>query len=229
LKSRANFVPEKTDGNLDLHQGENLGRGLIFAQMKANLTTKTAQHFARFAKPVLSSSRQVGRKTKTVMKKISAQFIPFIALGCGALLYFVAGCSHAPDAPPKEVTVQADDKMRYDFTAFEVSPGQKVAVTFKNIGTTPKYSMGHNFVLLDRTINTGNIQSAFLDKASTEASHDYVPPGAKEVLAHSKLLGPGESEVVTFNAPYIPGEYLYVCSFPGHYSQGTKGVMTVKQ
>lgn len=163
------------------------------------------------------------------MKKITTtQLIPVIALGFSALLYFAAGCSRAPEAPPKEVTVQADDKMRYDVTAFDVSPGQKVSVTIKNVGTTPKFSMGHNFVLLDRIINTGNVQSAFLDKASTEASHDYVPPGAKEVLAHSKLLGPGESEVVTFNAPYVPGEYLYVCSFPGHYSQGTKGFMTVK-
>lgn len=196
--------------------------------MKAKLTTKTAQHFARLAEPVVANSRQVARKTKTTMKKTFAQLIPVIALACGALLYFVTGCSRAPEAPPKEVTIQADDKMRYDMTAFDASPGQKISVTIKNIGTTPKFSMGHNFVLLDRTINTGNVQSAFLDKASTEASHDYVPPGAKEVLAHSKLLGPGESEVVTFNAPYIPGEYLYLCSFPGHYSQGTKGFMTVK-
>jgi azurin len=196
--------------------------------MKAKLTTKLVQHFARLAKSVVGNLRQVGHKPKTVMKKTSAQFIPFVALGCSALLYFVAGCSHAPEAPPKEVTVQADDKMRYDFTAFDASPGQKISVTIKNIGTTPKFSMGHNFVLLDRTINTGNIQSAFLDKASMEAAHDYVPPGDKNVLAHSKLLGPGESEVVTFNAPYIPGDYLYVCSFPGHYSQGTKGIMTVK-
>lgn len=196
--------------------------------MKAKLTTKIAQHFARLAEPAVGNSRQLARKTKTIMKRTSAQLIPAIALGCSALLYFVTGCSRAPEAPPKEVTVQADDKMRYDVTAFDVSPGQKVSVTIKNIGTTPKFSMGHNFVLLDRTIDTGNVQSAFLDKASTEASHDYVPPGAKEVLAHSKLLGPGESEVVTFNAPYIPGEYLYLCSFPGHYSQGTKGFMTVK-
>jgi azurin len=69
----------------------------------------------------------------------------------------------------------------------------------------------------------------FLDKASTEAAHDYVPTEAKQVLAHSKLLGPNESDLVTFNAPYVPGDYLYVCSFPGHYSQGTKGFMTVKQ
>jgi azurin len=228
LKSRPDFVPEKIDTKLDLHQGENFGGCLIFGQMKVKLTTKTAQHFARLAKPIVANSRQVARKTKTTMKKTSAQLIPVIALACGALLYFVTGCSRAPEAPPKEVTIQADDKMRYDMTAFDASPGQKISVTIKNIGTTPKYSMGHNFVLLDRTINTGNVQSAFLDKASMEASHDYVPPGAKEVLAHSKLLGPGESEVVTFNAPYIPGEYLYLCSFPGHYSQGTKGFMTVK-
>jgi len=117
--------------------------------------------------------------------------------------------------------------MRFDVTAFEVQRGQKVSVTIKNVGTTPKFSMGHNFVLLDRTINTGNVNT-FLDKASQEASHDYVPPDAKEVLAHSKLLGPGESETITFNAPPVPGEYLYLCSFPGHYSQGTKGFMTVK-
>ena len=196
--------------------------------MKAKLTTKIAQHFARLAEPVVGNSSQLARKPETIMKRTSAQLIPVIALGCSALLYFVTGCSRAPEAPPKEVTIQADDKMRYDVTAFDASPGQKISVTIKNIGTTPKFSMGHNFVMLDRIINTGNVQSAFLDKASTEASHDYVPPGAKEVLAHSKLLGPGESEVVTFNAPYIPGEYLYLCSFPGHYSQGTKGFMTVK-
>jgi len=40
---------------------------------------------------------------------------------------------------------------------------------------------------------------------------------------------PGMKNTVTFNAPYVPGDYLYLCSFPGHYSQGTKGFMTVKQ
>src|SRR3954454_6905480 len=90
-----------------------------------------------------------------------------LALGCSALLYSVTGCSHAPEAPPKEVTVQADDKMRFDVTAFEAKPGQKIAITLKNVGTTPKFSMGHNLVVLDKTINTGNVQS-FLDKGSAE-------------------------------------------------------------
>jgi azurin len=157
----------------------------------------------------------------------SNQSFLIIALGCGALLSTITACSRAPETPPKEVQIQADDKMRFDVTAFEANRGQKIKVTIKNIGTTPKFSMGHNFVLLDRTVNTGNV-TRFLDTASTEAAHDYVPPGSKEVLAHSKLLGPGETDTVTFTAPQVGGEYLYLCSFPGHYSQGTKGFMTVK-
>lgn len=162
------------------------------------------------------------------MRKSAWQPFLIFALGCSALLYSFTSCSRAPEAPPKEVTIQADDKMRFDVTAFEVKPGQKVSVTIKNVGTTPKLSMGHNFVMFDKTVNTGNV-TRFLDAASMEASHDYVPPGSKEVLAHSKLLGPNETDTVTFTAPQVPGEYLYLCSFPGHYSQGTKGFMTVKQ
>ena len=161
------------------------------------------------------------------MKQLFTKSFPIIALGCSALLYSGTGCSRAPEVPPKTVEIQADDKMRFDVTAFEAKPGQKISVTLKNVGTTPKFSMGHNFVLLDRGVNTENV-TKFLDAASTEAAHDYVPPGSKEVLAHTKLLGPNETETITFTAPFIPGEYLYICSFPGHYSQGTKGFMTVK-
>ena len=52
--------------------------------------------------------------------------------------------------------------------------------------------------------------------------------GRQEGSGAHKLLGPNETDTVTFNAPFVPGDYLYVCSFPGHYTQGTKGFMTVK-
>ena len=156
------------------------------------------------------------------------KFFVLVALGCSALLSSFTGCSRPPAAPPKEVQVQADDKMRFDMTAFEVRPGQRVSITLKNIGTTPKFSMGHNLVVLDRQINEQNIQAKFLDPASTEAAHDYVPPTDKNVLAHTRLLGPSETDTIMFTAPQVPGQYLYVCSFPGHYTQGTKGFMTVK-
>jgi azurin len=155
------------------------------------------------------------------------QSLLLMALGCGAILSTITGCYRAPEAPPKEVKIQADDKMRFDVTAFHAKPGQKITVVLTNIGTTPKFSMGHNFVMLAGTVNTGNV-TKFLEAASREAAHDYVPLGSKEVLAHTRLLGPGEIDTVTFTAPDVPGEYLYLCSFPGHYSQGTKGFMSVK-
>ena len=161
------------------------------------------------------------------MRTPRSQSVVLFALGCSALLIFIVGCSPAPATPPKVVEIQADDKMKFDVTTIDATRGQKISVTLKNVGTTPKLSMGHNFLLLDRSVNEQNV-TKFLDVASIEASHDYVPPTSKEVLAHTKLLGPGESDTVTFNAPQVPGQYLYLCSFPGHYSQGTKGFMTVK-
>ena len=71
------------------------------------------------------------------MRKTVIQVVAAIAVSCSALLWFFTGCSKAPETPPKEVTIQADDKMRYDVTAFDAAPGQKISVTIKNIGTTP--------------------------------------------------------------------------------------------
>ena len=70
---------------------------------------------------------------------------------------------------------------------------------------------------------TQNVQK-FLDAASTEASHDYVPPASKEVLAHTKLLGPGESDTVTFNAPFVPGRVSLSLLVPGSLHSGHEGL-----
>lgn len=160
------------------------------------------------------------------MRTSRSKFIFRIALGCSALLISVAGCSRAPEAPPKTVEITADDKMKFSISAFDVAPGQKVTVTLKNIGTSPKASMGHDFVVLKKNTNV----TAFLDAGSTQAAHEYIAPEMeKDIIAHTKLLGPNESDTVTFTAPYVPGDYDFICSFPGHATQGMKGIMTVKQ
>lgn len=154
--------------------------------------------------------------------------IPLFILGLGssALLLSIASCSHAPEAPPKEVKITANDKMKYDLTAFEVKPGQKVSVTLTNIGTSPKASMGHNFILLKPNTNV----QKFLDDGSMHAAQDYIAPEfAKDVIANTKLLGPGESDTITFTAPFVPGDFVFLCAFPGHYAAGMHGIMTVKQ
>ena len=43
----------------------------------------------------------------------------------------------------------------------------------------------------------------------------YVPD-LDEVLFHTVLLEPETMEAIYFTVPDEPGEYTYVCSFPGH-------------
>ena len=47
-----------------------------------------------------------------------------------------------------------------------------------------------------------------------------------DVIAATKLLGPAESETISFTAPE-PGDYEYVCTFPGHFAM-MRGIMNVK-
>lgn len=151
--------------------------------------------------------------------------LSLVGLGCSTLLLFATGCARAPQVPPKAVQIKADDKMKFDMTAFEVKPGQQVTVTLTNVGTSPKASMGHNFIVLKQNVNVPK----FLDEGSMHAAQDYIAPEfAKDVIAATKLLGPAESDTITFTAPFVPGDYVFLCAFPGHYASGMHGLMTVK-
>ena len=48
-----------------------------------------------------------------------------------------------------------------------------------------------------------------------------------DVIAFTKLLGPDESDTITFTAPKESGAYEYVCTFPGHFAM-MRGTMKVK-
>ena len=143
----------------------------------------------------------------------------FLACASGLL-----ACSHNV-APPMLIEITGDDFMKFNVTSFEVKPGQKVTVRLKNIGELPKEAMAHNWVLLAKEAQTAK----FIELGMTHPERDYTPFEQEfYVLARTKLLGPGESDSVTFTAPSVPGAYDYVCSFPEHYAGGMKGVMTVR-
>ncbi|MFI5306089.1 MAG: plastocyanin/azurin family copper-binding protein [Polyangiales bacterium] len=133
-----------------------------------------------------------------------------------------------PPAPPKPeavpvapVTAQPDaqgvvhltgsDLMRYSATRIELKAGDKLKLELKNAGALPKEVMGHDFVLL----KPGSDVTAFAAKAMGAKTTDYIPADAAEMLAHTKLLGPGESDTIEVTLPG-PGTYPYLCTFPGH-------------
>lgn len=113
-----------------------------------------------------------------------------------------------------KVTLQVNDGLSYSIRRIEVKAGQTVELTITHTGKMPKVAMGHNFVLLKQ----GTKMKAFANKAMAAQKTDYIPPSmASAIIAHTKLVGGGESDTITFAAP-PPGEYDYLCSFPGHYS-----------
>jgi azurin len=119
-----------------------------------------------------------------------------------------------PPAQPDDqgvVHVTGNDQMRFSTSRIEVKAGQKVKIELKNIGALPKEVMGHNLIVL----KPGSDVTAFATKGMNAKATDYVPPDAPETIAHTKLLGPGESQVIEFELPG-PGTYPFLCSFPGH-------------
>jgi azurin len=157
---------------------------------------------------------------------MSKSFLPIalialLVLGGATTTHFLKAAKE--EKADVTVAINGTDTMMYDKTVFEVKSGQKVKLVFKNIGKLPKAAMGHNVVILKKGVNV----VAFCSEAIKFAAKDYFPESKKgDVIATTKLLGPGESDTVLFTAP-SPGTYDYVCTFPGHFAL-MKGKMTVK-
>ena len=146
-------------------------------------------------------------------------------LAITAILFFCGSIYSAEKKVDFDVLIQisGNDLMRYSKNKFTVGAGQKVKLEFKNIGKLPKAAMGHNIVILKKGIDV----LGFCNEALKFPNEDYFPKTKKnEVIANTKLLGPGESDIVYFVAP-SKGDYDFVCSFPGHFAM-MKGKMTVE-
>jgi azurin len=126
----------------------------------------------------------------------------------------------------REVVISGNDAMQFDLKEFIVSPGENISLTFKNIGSMPKIAMGHNLVILKEGISALSFGQKVLASGGN-ATNPLPSSLLSDVLAHTKLLGPGESDTITFDVPSDQGEYDYVCTFPGHFAM-MRGKMIVK-
>src|SRR5690606_6496188 len=117
--------------------------------------------------------------------------------------------------------LKATDDMKFDKSEFTVNAGKEVTLTFTNAGLLPLETMGHNVVVLEKKADV----KAFATASAKAKETDYVSDlYITDIVAHTKLLGPGESETIKFTLKE-PGEYTYICTFPGHWIQ-MKGIIT---
>lgn len=169
--------------------------------------------------------------------RISCFIIPALAAlllsGCGksenpaatAAAPAASPAANAPAQKARAIEITANDSMKFDVLEIRAKPGEALSVTLTNMGTMPKFSMGHNWVLLAAGVKV----EVFANDASTAAKTDFVPAAYKDrILAATKLLGPKQSDTVVFNAPAQPGRYPFLCSFPGHLQVGMKGELIVE-
>ncbi|HNS42701.1 MAG TPA: plastocyanin/azurin family copper-binding protein [Taishania sp.] len=127
-------------------------------------------------------------------------------------------------AEPITLELNAGDDMKYDKTEFTVKAGQKVTLNFHHTGKMAKEAMGHNFVLLQEGVDV----AAFGQAAAGAAATGYIPESMKgDIIAHTDLIGGGESTTLEFTAPTTAGNYAFICSFPGHYGM-MKGIFIVE-
>jgi uncharacterized cupredoxin-like copper-binding protein len=99
--------------------------------------------------------------------------------------------------------------LEFDPPRLSVKNGKRVRLRYVNDGTLP-----HNIVLPRNADDIDELAVAAYQAGET----GYVPLNDKEkLIAWSTLASPGQTVEVIFVMP-PPGEYTYVCLFPGHSS-----------
>ena len=122
------------------------------------------------------------------------------------------------------ITIEATDELRFKFKGklladFTVKVAQPVELTVENQGLMP-----HN--LLITKPGTADIVSQKAIELGENGAAKHYNPGTDMVIQGTKLLMSNGKETIKFNAPASPGEYPFVCTFPGH-SFTMRGIMRV--
>ena len=113
------------------------------------------------------------------------------------------------------------EKMKYDTPELTVKAGKKIKLTFANPDLMP-----HNIVL----VNPGKLEAIATAAIALGAEGFNVGfiPKSSDIIWASKLIDHGKEQVIEFTAPTKPGDYPYVCTFPGHHLL-MRGVLHVKK
>ncbi len=152
--------------------------------------------------------------------------IAMLAFGCAKKETATAAASAAPaeKSGVRVIEITCNDSMKYNLTTIEVAVGEEITIKLTNVGTMPKQAMGHNLVVL----KAGSDANAYSMAAASASATDYIPASLNDqVIDHTKMLGPKESDSITLIFSEA-GEYPFICSFPAHFQVGMKGMITVK-
>jgi len=125
-----------------------------------------------------------------------------------------------------KVTVDSTDGMSYNTKEITIDKSCKTfTVELTHSGSMAKSVMGHNWVLA----STADMQAIATDGMAAGLDKNYLKEGDTRIIAHTKIIGAGETDSVTFDVSKLAAgtDYGFFCSFPGHISM-MKGTVVVK-
>jgi azurin/glucose/arabinose dehydrogenase len=111
--------------------------------------------------------------------------------------------------PDQTISIGTKPGLKFDQEKLEVKAGSRIKLVFNN-----NDDMLHNFVVVQpgTAVEVGNMAI----KLGLDGPNMHYIPKTEKVLYHTNLLQPETAESIYFTAPATPGEYTYVCTFPGH-------------
>ncbi|WP_461129525.1 PVC-type heme-binding CxxCH protein [Spirosoma aerophilum] len=139
-------------------------------------------------------------------------------------LYEVWGLTKSEPVDPNVEVIRMKtvrEEMRYDKKEFTVTAGKQIEIVLENPD-----AMQHNLVI--GKPKSMEIIGAAADKLITAkdgADRNYVP-SIPQIIVATPLVNPDQTYRLKFTAPATPGDYPFVCTFPGHW-RIMNGVMRV--
>lgn len=124
-------------------------------------------------------------------------------------------------------TIEGNDALKFNVGSITVPAScSDFTINLKHVGQMPAAAMGHNVVVSKLSDVTG----VDADGMGAGMANSYIKAGDPRVIAHTKVIGGGESTSVTFAVSKIQGDgpYEFFCSFPGHEAAGMKGSIEVR-
>ncbi len=121
------------------------------------------------------------------------------------------------------VNVEGNDAMVYNTKSIDVPKSCKeITLNLKHAGKLAKGIMGHNIVITKEADQA----AVTTDGSAAGMAANWVKPADSRVVAHTSLVGGGESTSVKFKTAGLntKEKYVFFCSVPGHASM-MKGVV----
>jgi azurin len=156
-----------------------------------------------------------------------------LAFASACALVLAAPATAAPPSGDKPAAVvsgcatqiKANDMMQFDVGSIAIPAScTTFRITLKHVGKLPVTVMGHDLVIA----RAADMQAIATDGIAAGAAGNYLKSGDARVIAHTKLVGGGQSDTVNVPVGKLKngGPYEFFCSFPGH-SAVMKGTISV--